>query len=412
MKLILSNIKKTGIYCGLLMLFTLTTHSGNVVKANESTPEPTMAEDNGPGMRKVKDFVIYKNERFYCTFPSVVKSEGEYLVAFRRAPDKVLLGGWYDHTDPNSHCVMVRSKDGENWTEDPELIVAHPFGGSQDPCLLKLSDGTLLCTSYGWSDMTQEAASQLKQPLYFNNGFAGIGGYIMRSIDNGKTWQGPIYPPSLPGTVYYNPLGKLYPAYNRGALYEGENGRIYWVVARMDGFPLEKTSTHLIVSDDKGLTWQYMSEVHPGGVPMCNEVSTYETPKGDILAFIRSDYPGNAMIGRSTDGGKSFKCEDMGFYGLPLTAVRLPDKRILLVYVYGSLPCGVRARILNAEGTDYKESKEFIIRDDNGQGTDVGYPWAVVMDNNRVLVVYYITSPGGDPRRHIAGSIIEIEPQK
>ena len=34
MKLILSNIKKTGIYCGLLMLFTLTTHSGNVVKAN------------------------------------------------------------------------------------------------------------------------------------------------------------------------------------------------------------------------------------------------------------------------------------------------------------------------------------------------------------------------------------------
>lgn len=32
----------------LLMLFTLTTHSGNVVKANESTPEPTMAEDNGP----------------------------------------------------------------------------------------------------------------------------------------------------------------------------------------------------------------------------------------------------------------------------------------------------------------------------------------------------------------------------
>ena len=108
MKLILSNIKKTGIYCGLLMLFTLTTHSGNVVKANESTPEPTMAEDNGPGMRKVKDFVIYKNERFYCTFPSVVKSEGEYLVAFRRAPDKVLLGGWYDHTDPNSHCVMVR----------------------------------------------------------------------------------------------------------------------------------------------------------------------------------------------------------------------------------------------------------------------------------------------------------------
>ncbi|MGI6519503.1 MAG: hypothetical protein ACOX2D_00010 [Fermentimonas sp.] len=33
---------------------------------------------------------------------------------------------------------MVRSRDGETWTTEPELIYAHPFGGSQDPCLLRL----------------------------------------------------------------------------------------------------------------------------------------------------------------------------------------------------------------------------------------------------------------------------------
>ncbi len=34
---------------------------------------------------------------------------------------------------------------------EPELLYAHPFGGSQDPCLLKLKDGTLLCASYLWT---------------------------------------------------------------------------------------------------------------------------------------------------------------------------------------------------------------------------------------------------------------------
>jgi hypothetical protein len=33
-------------------------------------------------------------------------------------------------------------KNGENWSKNPELIYAHPFGGSQDPCLLQLRDGT------------------------------------------------------------------------------------------------------------------------------------------------------------------------------------------------------------------------------------------------------------------------------
>ena len=47
---------------------------------------------------------------------------------------------------------MVQSSDnGETWTKNPKLIYAHPFGESQDPCLLQLKDGTLLCASYGWT---------------------------------------------------------------------------------------------------------------------------------------------------------------------------------------------------------------------------------------------------------------------
>ena len=387
----------------LVMLFSLFYFLGNM-QAKELNKQQ--------GVRKIKDVVVYDDPQFYVAFPSVVKSGDDYLVAFRRAPNRVMLREPYPtHTDLNSYLVMVRSKDGEIWTKNPELIYAHSFGGSQDPCLLKLRDGTLLCTSYGWTHLREDAIAKLEQPVYHENGWVALGGYIMRSFDNGKTWEGPIYPTSVKGGIYKDPMGNPLPAYNRGALYEGESGRIFWVVAAMDDYPLTKTSNHLLYSDDKGLTWQYASIVATHEKFIFNEASVYETPKGDIVAFIRTENPETrACIARSTDGGKTFKWQSMGFYGHPLAAVRLPDNRVFLTYGYREKPCGVRARILNAECTDFATAEEIILRDDNGPGTDVGYSWPVVLDDNRVLVVYYITKDNG--QRYIGGTILEVDSRK
>src|SRR5689334_20286362 len=104
-------------------------------------------------MRKTADTVIYRNERFYVAFPSVVRrQDGELLVSFRRAPERRKFGApEWDHFDPNSYLVMVRSADdGKTWSAEPELIYAHPFGGSQDPCMNQLDDRSLLLSSYGW----------------------------------------------------------------------------------------------------------------------------------------------------------------------------------------------------------------------------------------------------------------------
>ena len=89
------------------------------------------------------------------------------------------------------------------------------------------------------------------------------------------------------------------------------------------------------------------------------------------------------MVGKHLVNGK------YGFKGHPLQAMRLPDNRVLLTYGYRHEPCGVRARILNAECTDFATAPEIIIRDDADDG-DVGYTWAVQLDEKRVLVVYYI----------------------
>jgi len=363
-----------------------------------------------PGARKVRDIVIYENPWFYCAFPSVIKRpNGELIVAFRRAPDRRMLGEkGYTHTDPNSYLVLVRSKnDGITWTKEPELIYAHAFGGSQDPCLLQLRDKTLLCTSYGWTIVKSEVKSNLTKPVAFSGDFIFLGGYILRSENGGKTWKGPYYPPAIPSEFKINALGVPLPAFNRGALYEARDGRILWVVASSDPETQTRTETHLIVSEDKGLTWKYSCPVARDEKVTFNETSVYETPKGDIVAFLRTaNLEDQACITRSTDGGKSFEpWQKMGFQGHPLNALRLPDKRVLLTYGYRHKPFGIRARILNPECTDYLTSEEIILRDDGGN-SDIGYTWPVMLDKKRVLVVYYFNI--GDGKRHIAGTILEI----
>ena len=163
---------------------------------------------------------------------------------------------------------------------------------------------------------------------------------------------------------------------------------------------------------DKGKTWEYGTKIAKDKKVSFNETSMYETPNGDLIAFMRSEAFGDqACIARSIDGGKTFgEWKSMGFKGHPLQAMRLPDNRVLLTYGYRHEPCGVRARILNAECTDYATAPEIIIRDDADDG-DVGYTWAVQLDEKRVLVVYYINFDRAKGTRHIQGSILEIEPQ-
>ncbi|MDR2653302.1 MAG: hypothetical protein LBC68_13520, partial [Prevotellaceae bacterium] len=156
----------------------------------------TLCDGRTPSsLRKIKDFVIYEDVNYYSSFPSIVRRpDGEYLLAFRRAPDRRLMGEKDNiHCDQNSYLVMLRSPDGETWTHDPELICAYPFGGSQDPCLLQLRNGDLLCTSYAWTLKPRASRNQNDSPY---SDYAFLGGYYLRSVNGGQYWQGPFYPPT------------------------------------------------------------------------------------------------------------------------------------------------------------------------------------------------------------------------
>lgn len=362
-----------------------------------------------PDIRKVEDLVVYQDDQFYSSFPSVVRRpNGELLVAFRRAPERRLLGEkGTSHTDPNSQLVLVRSRDsGKTWSKQPELIYAHPFGGSQDPCMVQLRDGTILCTSYGWALLNPTVAAGMTNSAKHGS-FVFMGGYLLRSKDGGHSWQEPIIPPHLPGDTSLDFRGQPSPAFNRGAICQGRDGRLFWAVVGNVATSPRQSETHLLISADQGTTWNYSCPIAADSKVTFNETSLYETPRGDLIAFMRTaDFDDHTVVARSTDGGKSFQpWQDAGLQGHPHYALRLPDRRVLLVYGYRHAPFGIRARILDPECTNPAAAPEIVLREDGGNG-DLGYPWATLLSKHRVLVVYYFNVANGT--RHIAGSVLEV----
>jgi len=364
----------------------------------------------GEGVYKVKDLVIYRDSNYFSSFPSVVKTDdGEYLVAFRRAPERALFGEKVNfHVDANAYYAMVRSKNGLDWS-DAKVFFAHPFGGIQDPCMIKLNNGDILCEGYLWSHFREDGLANLKEPYSLaQDDHVFAGGFFLRSKDNGNTWEGPFNPPASAGEIKGSPFGGPMPAYNRGALCQGANGNLYWAVASDGVLNPHRSSNHLFVSSDNGETWTEKGVIASDPDVTFNEASMYETPAGDLVTFIRTDNFGDqACIARSKDGGETFTWQSMGFQGHPLNALRLPDNRVLLTYGYRHEPYGIRARILNAECTDFETAPEYVLRDD-GAGFDLGYSWPVLMDDNHVLVVYYMSFKD-DPTRQIQGTILQID---
>lgn len=372
------------------------------------------AQGGSAQVKKLEDVVVYRDPMYYSAFPSlVVRPDGEILCAFRRAPDRRAL--WNapanTHTDANSYCVLVRSADnGRTWTREPELISAHPLGGSQDPCMVQLRDGTIVCASYTWALIPPEGIGKVPQSAMHGGSYAFLGGYLVRSENGGRTWSGPIVPMALPGDQSLNALGKPVPAYNRGAMIERRDGRLSWVVVRADRTGPNLLSVHLIDSADKGNNWTYGCPVAEDTTVSFNETSLIETRKGDLVAFIRTaDFGGKAAYARSTDGGKSFtKWRDAGFVGHPFHPLQLKDGRVFLVYGYRQPPFGIRAKLLNPDCSDIETAPEIVLRDDGGSG-DIGYPWAALLADGRVLVAYYFNV--GDGTRHIAATLVKIDPK-
>lgn len=352
-------------------------------------------------LKKIKDFVIYKDDQ-YNTFPSAAKlHNGDVIVGFRSAPDWQHVFGKVTHVDPSSIAVFVRSKDyGATWDPKPSLIHRDYFLGIQDPCLNVLNDGTLFCTFFTWKVYPKSDVEP--KPLDFNiyDRWIGRNGgvYSIRSADGGQSWDEPIPIPN-----YCNGV--------RGNIVELDDGSI---LLPMYGSNDDPSRSVIAVTKDRGHTWEMRSIIASSEDILFQEPNIYKTESGKIVAFLRTrkirNYSSEELRSplytcESYDNGKTWVnlTEHPVYSPSPFQAIRLKSGNVLLTYGCRIRPYGIHAMILDSECSNIGDAVPTVIRDD-GPGTDLGYTSAVQMDNGDILIAYYYYDEERGVR-YIAGTI-------
>lgn len=364
-------------------------------------------------LRKLQDVVIYRDERWYATFPSLVtKPDGTVLCAFRRAPERRPWGGTVTHADPNSWCMMVRSADcGRTWSAQPEVIFANPLAGNQDPCMYQLASGTILCSTFSWMLLPSDAAAE-GEHIHAGMGWrmCNIGSSVARSTDGAATWQTPDpFTPTvatLPGAP-----AEAYPGVPNGGACRGKmcqlpDGTVLWPLYafRKQG----PTEACVYASTDEGLTWSYRGMIAEDSEVHFNETSLQLCPSGKLVAWIRTaQMDGYLAVTHSLDGGATWAdWRRTNVWGHPFTSCNTADGRVALIYGYRREPFGIRMRLLEPECGDVEEAEELVLRTDGGNG-DIGYPWVTPLADGNILCAYYLNHDDGT--RYIAGAIVAVD---
>jgi len=378
--------------------------------------------------KKIEDLILYKDEHYFSSFPSIVLLENNtLLLLFRRARDSrwlldaedeesLLIKQQVDHVDSRSQITKIFFNTDLQAISEPEALTINPEAADQDASLLMLSNKTLLLSSFSWYPVHSRVAGALQKKgvsLYGHPDITGCfyiswGGFTRQSHDMGKTWSAHDYLPVLPNTRNIIPEKRgRHGGATRGQAIEVGNEVLLPVYAPLKN---DKVScSHLLVSNDAGVSWQYRSIIARDQEQKLslNEPSLLQLKGDKIMAFLRNTSGNDHLITTiSNDRGKTWEdWQERKIIGHPTHPLKLKDGRIFICYGYRHEPFGIRGHLIDSSGTNFI-GEEIIIRDDGFCG-DVGYPWSVQLANGNVLVVYYFTE--NDGIRHIAGTVLDIE---
>jgi hypothetical protein len=362
----------------------------------------------------VDHITIYREEGMYAGFPNLVRTPcGDLLVLFRRSP----YLGYSHHGHPLFDMHACRSTDeGQTW-DPPQFVTRDPLGGIVDTGTHTLPDGSIFLHAAPNRLMPKEDSSHVSEWV----GGAGEPFWV-RSRDDGRTWTAPRRFPPLPDTEAWETLATDHDAHAgvcRSGLLSLPDGRLLlpgkapslnprgWPYYGMCWF-----------SSDMGETWAYGGLICEDPVAHFTEPAIHLTPSGRILILFRChpkratayEAAYSAFLARvySDDGGESWSgWEETTMRGCPGHLLGLRDGRIFAT-VGRRLQeeSGCVARVLDPEGSDLDTAPDLVIRADSTTGRkleggiekpleDCGYPWAVELEDGKVLVVYYYTYPDG-----------------
>ena len=362
---------------------------------------------------------LYRSERFFSAFPSVVTLPGgDVLLAFRRAPDHRWLFGEtaeadlnaVDHVHFRSHIALRQFDSQMQALGDARAMPMHGEAGDQDANLFLHSSGRLLQHGFLWYPVTLETATKLREEgrtvltsEYYGAGYVFWGGYVRFSDDEGQTWSDYIeLPVNTAGDIDGGPYVDGTVAV-RGRMAERDDGTLVFAgySAGVRGRSVQDTS--FFSSADAGKTWSKSPKELQMGDIYLQEPAMVSWPAGQVTVFHRTkDNNDRLVVSSGQDIEALSEPETVDVVGHPYDPLVLPDGRLFLVYGYRHEPMGVRARVVSSLD-ELASAPEIIIRDDS-PSRDTGYPAATLLSDGRILVAYYIADKQGI--RGIEGTIL------
>lgn len=277
----------------------------------------------------IKTGLIYRNPKPHlysrqATFPSLVRlPSGELLAAFG-------VGSGFESAD--NHTEYARSADGgHTWQHAGTLFRDHlPYPTSSHVRISRAPDGELLAFGARWDRSRADEGLTNTATL----GFVETELLLLRSSDNGYSWQGPfpISPPLAgPSFEICSPIIHL------------RDGRWLAPTSTWKGWNGDCPNgmqAIALVSHDRGQSWpEYISVMNGVAEGLIFwEQKIVELGDGRLIAVCwthdlgaGADRPVHYAL--SHDGGRSFgPPRSTGLIGQTTTPILLPDGQLLCVY--------------------------------------------------------------------------------
>jgi len=339
--------------------------------------------------------IVYKKPGVYACFPSL-----------SRMPDGALLTGFgtrvrRSHIDGTGGSAAYLSRDGGRTWQPTEK-------GATNLLYLRRDGGKTYATAYGWREVPKEREAEFRaQGLTVRDVRSGVVAYLSGAYsflqrageEKGKRTPVPM-PPGLSAM-----------SYNSAALCVTRAGvRLNAIYGREKG--ADRSTSFVLRSADDGERWELVTIAKPVAGTGFTETALAELSDGHIIAMMRPDPDQSGYLWQcvSKDAGKTWsEPVKTPMWGYPAHLLVLRNGNVLCSYGYRRAPMGIRACLSRDGGRTWDIEREFILRADGKRnGSDLGYPLTIELEDGALVSVYYFT--GGDGITHIAATRWKVHP--
>ena len=354
-----------------------------------------MAEKHETGVKSCEHHVVYRDAAYFAAWPFNGGmwrfADGEIALGFVRGrsdyDEETIRHGTVDRQ--RGEHMIIRSRDGGiTWDIDDmtevyhrpafdEIVKKAPPRLGDGVAANPEADGFCLLAGFGIPPRDDQAAA-----------------WIIRSLDRGRSWSGPVRP--LSHRFSFLAFRPGYCVREDGTVLIFGIGNTTDTATEKDAFPV------VYASPDGGVHWHFLAVVEPQPrQSRCIMGDPLILRSGVILAAFRREYGHGVaytQIYRSDDAGRSWRfLSRVNDWGAPANLVEMSDGRIVCLYGRRVPPYGIRGSISEDGGASW--GREFVLRNDGGSG-DIGYPRTVLNADGTLVTAYYFNDPDDSVQQH------------